>query len=222
MPISIAIDGPAGSGKGTVARGVARELGYAYLDTGAMYRAVALWAEREGVSWAEEDEVAALAERLSFSFVWDGDALRVIVDGHDATRELRSDHAGTGASVVSKLPAVRRALLGQQRELGRAGGIVMDGRDIGTVVLPEAQLKIYLDADLDERARRRHDELVRRGETPHLDDVRAAMADRDRQDMERASAPLRAADDAVHLDTTDLTIREAVAEVLALARARGA
>jgi cytidylate kinase len=223
MPISIAIDGPASSGKGTVARGVARALHYHYVDTGAMYRAVALVAMRRGVPWEDPEELGALAAGLAFRFEWDDDdVLHVIVDGDDVTRAIREDALGTGASTVSRHPEVREALLGLQRALGRQGSVVMDGRDIGTVVLPDAQLKVYLDADLDERARRRHDELLRRGESYTFDEVKAGIHARDRQDSERAAAPLRIADDAIVVDTTELSIPQAIRKVLELAHQRGA
>lgn len=222
MTITIAIDGPASSGKGTVARSVARKLGYRYIDTGAMYRAVALVSRRDGVPWEDAEELGALAAGLTFTFAWREDGLNVLVDGEDVTRLIRDDGIGTGASEVSRHPEVRAALLELQRGLGAEGGVVMDGRDIGTVVLPDAHLKIYLTASLEERARRRHEELERRGEQYTIDDVMSAMSARDRQDTERAVAPLRVAEDAVVVDTTDLTIRQAVDAVLALATARGA
>lgn len=216
--LTIAVDGPASSGKGTVARGIARALGYQYVDTGAMYRAVALRAEEQGVPWEDEDALAALARALRFRFTWDGDVLHVEVDGRDVTSEIRGERAGAGASAVSALPGVRAALLDLQRALGAAGGVVMDGRDIGTVVLPDADLKVYLDADLEERALRRHEELLRRGTVLPFHEVRDNLAARDDQDRNRAVAPLRQADDAVYLDTTRMTIRQAVDAVLALAR----
>lgn len=222
MPIAIAIDGPASSGKGTIARSIASQLDYRYVDTGAMYRAVALSAVRAGIPWEVEDEVAAIAEDLPIDFGWEDGVLRVYLDGEDVTRAIRDDSIGTGASTVSKHPDVRAALLQRQRDLADGGGVVMDGRDIGTVVLPGAELKIYLDADVDERARRRHDEYLRRGETYTFEEVRSALHARDRQDTERAVAPLKRADDAVVVDSTDLSIRQVVAEVLAMARARGA
>ncbi len=211
----IAVDGPASSGKGTVARGVARALGYQYVDTGAMYRAVALTAEKRGVSWEDGPALAALAAGLDFRFSWDGDVLRVEVDGRDLTSALRREGFGRGASAVSALPEVRAALLARQRDLGRQGGVVMDGRDIGTVVLPDADLKVYLDADLEERALRRHEELLRRGTVVSYQEVLDALAARDAQDRERPVAPLRQADDAVYLDTTRLSIRQAIDAVLA-------
>jgi CMP/dCMP kinase len=221
LAITIAIDGPASSGKGTVARAVARALHYRYIDTGAMYRAVALVAMRRGVPWEDGEELGALAASLRFSFEWDDDVLHLMVDGEDVSRIIREDAIGTGASTVSRHPEVREALLDLQRALGHEGGVVMDGRDIGTVVLPDAQLKVYLDASLDERARRRHDELLRRGESYAYEDVLTAIRARDRQDMERATAPLKVAEDAVVVDTTDLSIPQAIRKVLELAHERG-
>jgi cytidylate kinase len=218
--IAIAIDGPGSAGKGTVARAVARSLGYRYIDTGAMYRSVALTCQRRSVAWNDGAAVAAVARGLRFDFGWDGDVLHVRVDGEDVSALIRAGDISRGASDVSALPEVRAALLELQRGLGAEGGVVMDGRDIGTVVLPDAALKVYLDADLDERARRRHEELLRQGETPSFAEVRDALAFRDRQDSERAIAPLRAAPDAVLVDTTDLTIRGAVDRVVDLARER--
>ncbi len=223
MPeIAIAVDGPGSSGKGTVARGVARALGYQYIDTGAMYRAVALLAKDRSISWTDGPAVAKLAAGLRFQFSWDGDILRMRVDGQDLTTAIRKDDIGRGASDISVHPEVRTALLSLQQGLGREGAVVMDGRDIGTVVLPEARLKIFLDAELEERARRRHDEMIRRGELASYQDVYAALEARDRQDRERKVAPLTQAKDAVYIDTSQLTIREATEVVLALARARGA
>ncbi len=220
--IRIAVDGPGSSGKGTVARAVARALHYAYVDTGAMYRAVALFALRREVDWDDAEGLADVAASLRFDFRWDGDVLRVFVDGVEVTRDLRSDAMSTGASRVSRHPEVRQALLELQRSLAAQGGVVMDGRDIGTVVLPEAELKVYLDADLEERARRRHEELVRRGEAVSYSRVREALAARDRRDQERAVAPLKPAVDAIVLDTTALTIPAAVKAVLELVRTHGA
>ena len=214
--LTIAVDGPASAGKGTLARAVARALGYQYVDTGAMYRAVALVAERRGVEWENGPAVAAVARDIQLRFVWDGDVLRVLVDEEDLTRAIRDDDIGTGASLVSTHPSVRAALLDMQRALGAEGGVVMDGRDIGTVVLPRADVKIFLDAGVDERARRRHEELLRRGETSSFDAVRQRIIDRDRQDRERNTAPLVQAEDAVYLDTTELSPRQAAERVLSL------
>lgn len=215
---TIAIDGPGSSGKGTVAKAVARDMGFQYVDTGAMYRGVALAALRRGVDWADEAGVANVADALRFQFSWDGDVLRVSIDGDDVTREIRTEEVGQGASRVSALPAVRQALLDRQRALAAQGGVVMDGRDIGTVVLPDADLKVFLDADLNERARRRHEELIRRGDVVAYEAVRQDLATRDERDRSRKTAPLRPAEDAIILDSTELTIRQAVERVIELAR----
>lgn len=221
-PLTIAIDGPASSGKGTVARAVARALGYAYIDSGAMYRTVALLAEENGVPWTDASALGTLTASIDFRFRWDGDALRVSVGERDVTEVLRAEHIGKGASAVAVLPAVRSALLGRQRALGEAGGVVMDGRDIGTVVLPDAELKIFLDARPEERARRRHAELVARGVAVELPTVLAEIRERDERDSQRATAPLKKADDAEVVDSTGRTVAEVVDRALELARARGA
>lgn len=218
--ITIAVDGPGSSGKGTVARGIARQLGYQYVDTGAMYRVVALRAEREGIAWDDEPRVASLARGLKFAFPWDGDVLKVIADGEDLSGVIRTREIGRGASDVSALPDVRTALLGLQRDLCRAGAVVMDGRDIGTVVAPDAELKIYLDADLKERARRRHEELLRGGQMFTYEETLGHLRDRDAQDMGRAVAPLKQAEDAVFIDSTNLTAQQVTDRVLALVAAR--
>ena len=222
MGLTIAIDGPASSGKGTAARALARALGYAYIDTGAMYRSLALVASERGVGWSDADALGVLAASLAFDFAWDGASLRVSVDGRDVTEGIRTQAVGEGASAVSQHSAVRAALLGVQRALGAEGRVVMDGRDIGTVVLPDADLKIYLDADLDERARRRCAELRAKGDPVDELSVRARIAARDDADRGREAAPLRPAHDAVHLDSTAMAPAEVVAALIALARARGA
>ena len=216
--ICIAIDGPASSGKGTVARMVARALGYAYVDTGAMYRAVALIALERGVSLADARAVAEVAASLDFSFRWDGEALRVRVDGRDVSEDIRAERVGKGASDVAVHPPVRAALLERQRALGAAGGVVMDGRDIGTVVLPAAELKIFLDATPEERARRRTLEMHARGIEADYDRTLAEIRARDHQDSTRAVAPLLPAPDALVLDSTHRSAAQMAAEIEALAR----
>lgn len=216
--IRIAIDGPASSGKGTVARRVAATLGYAYVDTGALYRSVGLHVLRGGGDPRDEATSTAVARRLRFEFGWAEGALVVRVDGEDVTRAIRTEDVSRAASAVAVHPGVRAALLDTQRAMGAAGAVVMDGRDVGTVVLPTAELKVFLDASLAERARRRHLELP--GSV--LADVERELAARDAQDSGRATAPLKAADDAVHVDTTGRTIEDVVAEILRRARERGA
>lgn len=215
LDIAIAIDGPASSGKGTVARRVAQALGYAYVDTGAMYRAVGLLVLRAGADPKDAAAATAVAERLRFAFAWEDGRLRVFTDGEELTQAIRSAEVGVAASAVAVHPGVRTALLRAQREMGAAGRVVMDGRDIGTVVLPDAKLKVFLDASLDERARRRQAELPGKS----FAEVREELAARDLQDSSRATAPLRCAADAVRIDSTAMDIDAVVARVLDLARA---
>jgi cytidylate kinase len=219
--IRIAIDGPGSSGKGTVAQSVAQALGYRYIDTGAMYRAVALAARRKNIGW-KSDAIGGVARAATIDFAWDGTSLRTTLEGEDVSEQIRAEEIGRGASDVASVPEVRAALLEHQRALGRRGGVVMDGRDIGTVVLPDAELKVFVDASLDERARRRALELEKRGEQWPLERVREDLRERDRQDASRIVAPLKQAADAVYLDTTGLSPDAVRDRILALARERGA
>ena len=212
--ITIAIDGPASSGKGTVARTVARRLNYAYIDTGAMYRSVALAAQRRGLDLAHADELGQLTTTLEFQFRWSGSGLLVIVNGEDWSDAIRTETVGKGASDVAVHAPVRAALLERQRALAQEGGIVMDGRDIGSVVLPDADLKIFLDASVDERARRRHAELVARGLDVSLDTIRNEVSERDHQDRTRAEAPLIQTEDAVYLDTTAMSAEASAEQIV--------
>ncbi len=212
-PLAIALDGPASSGKGTVARIVAQRLGYAYVDTGAMYRAVGLFTLRKGLSPKDNAAVGALAERMAFCFRWNGERLHLEVDGEDLTDAIRTEEVGRAASDVAVLPRVRSALLHRQRELA-GGGAVLDGRDIGTVVLPNADLKIFLDAKPAVRAQRRHAELAGRGDDRPLDIVLADIIQRDAQDAGRSHAPLRCADDAMVIDSSHVSVPEVVQMIL--------
>lgn len=212
----VAIDGPVGSGKSTVARRVAEELGYVYLDTGAMYRAVGLLAEEAGASLDDEDAVlAAATPALRFS----GDG-RLFAGERDVSVDIRTLAAGTAASRVSTLPGVRRLLVREQRVLAADSDVVMEGRDIGTNVFPDAAVKVFLTAHAEIRASRRADELRRNGE--HVDDaeVLAALIERDERDSGRDLAPLRQADDAVAIDTSDKSLEEVVAAVVAVVRGK--
>ncbi len=212
QPTIIAIDGPSGAGKGTIARAVAKRLGFHHVDTGAMYRAVAWKALHEGIELTDEVAVTALAERAQFD-VSDG---RVSVDGHDIVRAIRTPEMDAAASVVARQPSVRRVLVERQRALAALGGMVMEGRDIGTVVFPQAPVKIYLDASPEERARRRAtDPAHASGKgTAAIQEVATALAERDRRDTTRAASPLAVAEDAVVIDTTALSIEDAVERVM--------
>lgn len=214
-PVVIAVDGPAASGKGTIAAAVARALGFHYLDSGALYRLVALKALRAGTPFADGGAVAALARALDVRF----DGGSVSLDGADATAAIRAEAVSAGASEVAVHAAVRQALIDRQRAFRRPPGLVADGRDMGTVVFPDARVKAFVTASADERARRRHKQLIAKGISVTMDSLLRDIRERDARDAGRAAAPLKPADDAVLLDTTNLTIDEAVARVLALYRA---
>jgi len=219
MRRAIAVDGPAGAGKSTVSRLLAQRLGLAYVDTGAMYRAVALLAAERGIAVDDETALARLCDAIAFGFSAEGD--RLLVDGRDLTEAVRRREVADLASRVSVQPAVRERLVARQRALAESGGVVMEGRDIGTVVLPDAALKVFLTATAAERARRRARELRNRGEAVDEAALEAEIAARDARDSSRATAPLRAAADAVVLDTTQLSIAQVVEKLEALARAAG-
>lgn len=214
----IAIDGPSGAGKGTVARGVAARLGYRHIDTGAMYRAVAWLASHQGVALTDEPAVAALGERATF----DLEGGRITIDGHDVRAAIRTPEMDKAAAAVARLPEVRRVLVGRQRAFADRGGVVMEGRDIGTVVFPEADVKIYLDASPDERARRRAaDPAHASSKTGQLADVATALAERDKSDSTRAASPLTIASDATVIDTTGVPIEDVIERVIGLIDRRG-
>jgi cytidylate kinase len=216
----VAIDGPTAAGKSTVARGVARRLGFRYVDTGAMYRTVALAALREGVSLHDHAALGRLASALSIEIREEARGERVIMDGEDVSAAIRTPEVSRASSVVSAVPAVRSALVARQRDLAANGGVVMEGRDIGTVVFPDAEVKVFLDASLEARARRRHAELAARGVRIGLDEVRRHEAERDQRDETRAHSPLRAAPGAVVIDTTARDPEEIVESIVGLVRAR--
>ena len=220
LPSTIAIDGPAASGKSTVGAAVAEKLGYLYFDTGVMYRAVTCVALFRTIPIENENAVTALAEQVQIDFlkptVNDGRQYTILADGKDITWDIRSRAVDANVSPVAAYAGVRRAMTQQQRRIGLRGRVVMVGRDIGTVVLPEADLKIYLDASEEERARRRHRERVARGERVELESVRQEMRRRDQIDSSRSVAPLKQADDAIYLDSTGLPIPEVIARVMEL------
>ncbi len=217
----IAIDGPAASGKSTLAKSLASELGYLYFDTGVMYRAVTLAALKSDTPVGDEVAVTAIANVLDLDVqppcTDDGRQCDVLMDGEDVTWEIRSPAVDGNVSQVSMYPGVREAMTRRQREIGLRGAVVMVGRDIGTVVLPEAELKIYLDASVEARANRRYEESLGRGNSVNVDVILEGMRERDRLDSTRTLAPLRPADDAVILDSTKLSIDDVFKRALALA-----
>lgn len=209
----VAIDGPSGAGKGTVARAVASNLGYRHVDSGAMYRAIGWKALRERIALDDEASVSALASRTHIEV-----GGTTTVDGEDVTRAIRTPEIDRAAAAVARLPTVRTILVARQRELAANGGIVMEGRDIGTVVFPHADVKLYLDASAEERARRRAHDPAHHGGPEKVSDVATLLTERDRLDSTRAASPLYAASDAIVIDTTDKLIEEVVAEVMELVR----
>jgi cytidylate kinase len=213
----IAVDGPAASGKGTIAAAVAHALRFHYLDSGSLYRLVALKALRAKAPLTDEAAIARIAATLDVAFL----AGKILLDGDDATAAIREEAVSAGASQVAVHGAVRAALIERQRAFRRPPGLVADGRDMGTVVFPDAALKVFLTATAEERARRRHKQLIAKGISVTMDSLLRDIRERDARDAGRAAAPLRPADDAVLLDTTHLTIEEAVGRVLALWQARG-
>jgi cytidylate kinase len=210
----IAIDGPSGAGKSTTARILAQRLGYIYIDTGAMYRSIGWKATKEHIDPADENALADLCRRTEVTIKKDNSDPRFYVDGTDVTGEIRTPEMGMMASSVSKSPAVRARLLTLQRELGRNGGVVMDGRDIGTVVFPDADRKFFLEASAEERGKRRYLELKSKGMAVDLASITQEIKDRDYQDSGRSIAPLKMADDALLIDSSFLSIDQVVDRML--------
>ena len=212
----VAIDGPSGAGKSTIARRLASRLGFVYIDTGAMYRAVALWAERQGVDPADMHR----AEQLAIAAQIELAPGRILLNGEDVTEAIRRPEISNGASKISAVPGVRRAMVGKQREIGEQTSVVMEGRDIGTVVFPQADVKVFLDANPAERVRRRYVELAAKGETISSEQLASEMRERDQRDTTRADAPLSQAPDAVYLDSTSMGIEEVEEAILKIVRTR--
>ena len=215
--LQVAIDGPASSGKSTVAKIIAKRFGYVYCDTGAMYRSVTWAALENGIDVSDIKQVIDLARRIKITFEPGQPDQRVFVDGHEVTKDIRTEKIAANVSAVAAIPEVRARMVEQQRQIAQAGGIVMDGRDIGTTVLPDAQVKVFLVASAHERARRRYEENLQKGlATQSLDELEAAIKLRDQKDSTRKVSPLTQAKDAILIDTTSLTIDQVVDEISAL------
>ena len=216
--VSVAIDGPAGAGKSTLARRLAAELGYIYVDTGAMYRAIGLYALRAGKDPKDNAAVNALLPQIELRLASIEGEQHIYLKEEDVSTAIRTEAAGMAASAVGANPAVRAFLLELQRDMAKKQDVLMDGRDIGTVILPDAPVKIFLTASAQSRAERRYKELIEKGQQVTMDGILHDINERDRQDMTRAVAPLKQADDAVLLDTSSLTLEESIAAVLRIIR----
>lgn len=219
----ITVDGPSGSGKGTICRLLAEQLGWKLLDSGALYRLTALAASHHGVNLDDQSTLVVIAAHLDVQFLPKGasEEVQIILEGEEVTQAIRSEGVGRDASVVAAVPAVREALLARQRAFQEAPGLVADGRDMGTVVFPQASLKIYLDASVQERARRRYNQLNNKGGSASLEQVLQDLQTRDARDKNRQVAPLRPAADALVLDSTRMSIEEVLQAILEEARHRG-
>ncbi|WP_306530870.1 (d)CMP kinase [Anaerotignum lactatifermentans] len=213
---AVAVDGPAGSGKSTVAKEIAKALGILYIDTGAMYRTVGMACLKKGINPADESAVVASLDSLDMKIFPEAGGQRILLDGEDITSRIRTEEIGKAASSVAAYQKVREKLVEIQQGLAKEQSVIMDGRDIGTKVLPDAEVKIYLDASVEERAKRRVGELEAQGKTADLETIREEIAQRDYQDMHRENSPLCRAEDAVNVDTTGLDIPAVTAKLLAL------
>ena len=214
--MNIAVDGPAGAGKSTIARLAAKELGFIYVDTGAMYRAIALYLIDNDTDINNEAALKAALDNININIVYENNVQHVFLNLQDVSTEIRSEKVGKMASTSSALAPVREKLLDLQRDIAAKNDVIMDGRDIGTNILPNAELKIYLTASVDVRAERRYKELQLHGENPDLEEIKKGIEQRDYQDMNREIAPLKQAEDAVYLDTSDMDIPEVVDKIIQL------
>lgn len=214
--MNIAIDGPAGAGKSTIAKAVAKRLGYIYVDTGAMYRGIGLYALEHGADPKSAKEVGDILDDIAVSIEYKDGEQRLLLNGEDVSDRIRTPEVSAAASDVSALPAVREKLLDLQRELAKNNDAVMDGRDIGSFVLPNAEVKIFLTASADVRARRRYDELAQKGIKVEFSEVRADMEQRDKNDSTRKASPLVMAEDSILVDTTDMDIERTIEKIIEL------
>ena len=218
--MNVAIDGPAGAGKSTIAKRIAKDLSYIYVDTGAMYRAIAVYLLENRVDGNDEAAATKAVKQASVTISYEGGLQHVILNGEDVTDRLRTEEVGNMASLTSAYSAVRSHLLELQRNLAKENDVLMDGRDIGTTVLPDAEVKIYLTAAVETRAKRRYDELMEKGEEPDLAKIEADIRERDERDMNREISPLKKADDAVEVDTSHMNIDEVTAEIIRIIKER--
>lgn len=210
MSYSVAIDGPAGAGKSTIAKLLSAQMGYIYVDTGAMYRAMAVYFSQNNIDPDDEEMISSQVDKIDINIEYKDNVQQVILNGENVTHLLRTQETGKMASKTSKYAAVRKKLVALQRELAKKTNVIMDGRDIGTTVLPDAFAKIYLTASADARAKRRYDELNAKGEECNFDEIKAEIVARDYEDMNREISPLKQADDAVLVDTSDMNIEQVV------------
>ena len=218
--LTIAIDGPSGAGKSTVAKSLAKRLDYVYIDTGAMYRSVALKVKEKGISPEDRSALKELASSLHVTFATEGDQTHVFCDGEDITSAIRTPEISRLASFISKQKEVRKSLVQFQRKMGEEGGVVLEGRDIGTVVFPDADVKFYLDADRDERVRRRYDEMIQKGMEVDFRETKEALVQRDHDDMHRTHSPLKRAKDALMIDSTHRSVEEVVEEMVIIVKTK--
>lgn len=216
--MNIAIDGPAGAGKSSIAKLVAKELNYVYVDTGAMFRTIALYFINHNLNTEDESLVSSYCDDINITIEYQKNEQHIFLNGTDVSEAIRKEEVGKQASVIAKYPDVRTKLLSLQQEIAGQTDVIMDGRDIGTVVLPDAECKIYLTASSRVRAERRYKELLEKGEPCNIDEIEKDIIARDEQDMNREIAPLTQAEDAVYVDSSDMTIDEVVAEIIRIAK----
>ncbi|MDE6639458.1 MAG: (d)CMP kinase [Acetatifactor sp.] len=216
MAYNIAIDGPAGAGKSTIAKAVAKKMNLIYVDTGMMYRALALFVLQQKIDLQDSEKIVETCKNVDVTIRYENGMQMVLLNGENVSARLRTEEVGTAASVISPIPEIRRKLVQLQRKLAAESDCIMDGRDIGTCVLPDAQKKIYLTASSEVRAKRRYDELTLKGETCDLKKIREDIEERDYRDMHRETSPLKQAEDAIPVDTSDMTIEEVIGKIISL------